>query len=184
MDMSPQVRIAASRWTIALLATLAAAGASAETSNAMPAVTASMPIAFFIDRRLPEELRASLEGAFQKLSDSRCQEVLTDFSDGDGRRLDENLATLGHSATSYLGLVLFYDGRATKTCADRDVLAWTKPGSRAVQICWNQFAAQQRWDTGYTANIIIHEALHTLGLEEGPPDNREITARVAARCGR
>ncbi len=185
MDMSPQTRVVAPRWTIALLATLAAAGALAETSNnASPVATTPMAISFFIDRRLPAELRASLDGAFLKLSDSRCQEVLTDFNDGDGRRLDENLATLGHSPTSYLGLVLFYDGRATKACADRDVLAWTKPGSRAVQICWSQFEAQQRWDAGYTANIIIHEALHTLGLGEGPPDNREITARVAARCGR
>ena len=182
--MPPPTRIVASRWTIALLATLAAAGATAETNSTAPAVPAPMAVSFFIDRRLPAELRASLDGAFLKLSDSRCQEVLTDFSDGDGRRLDENLATLGHSPTSYLGLVLFYDGRATKTCADRDVLAWTKPGSRAVQICWSQFAAQQRWDSGYTSNIIIHEALHTLGLGEGPPDNREITARVAARCGR
>lgn len=64
------------------------------------------------------------------------------------------------------------------------MLAWTNPGSRAVQICWNQFGARQRFDSGYTASIIIHDALHTLGLGEGPPDNREITARVAARCGR
>ena len=182
--MPPQTRIKVSRWTFALLATLAAAVAFAENNNASPAAPAPMAISFFIDRRLPAELRPSLEAALLKLSDSRCQEVLTDFSDGDGRRLDANLAAIGHSPPSYLGLVLFYDGRATNACANRDVLAWTKPGSRAVLICWDQFAAQQRWDMGYTANIIIHEALHTLGLGEGPPDNREITARVAARCGR
>ena len=186
--MPPQIRVVASRWTVAILAALssiAATGAFAE-SNAAPGTAAPMAvsISFFIDRRLPAELRPSLDAALLKLADNRCQEVLTDFSDAGGRRLDENLATLGHSPTSYLGLVLFYDGRATQACADRDVLAWTQPGSRAVQICWDQFAAQQRWDMGYTANIIIHEALHTLGLGEGPPDNREITARVAARCGR
>ena len=64
------------------------------------------------------------------------------------------------------------------------MLAWTSPGSRAVQICWDQFSAHQRWDTGYTANIIIHEALHTLGLGEGPPEARAISAKVAERCGR
>jgi hypothetical protein len=30
---------------------------------------------------------------------------------------------------------------------------------------------------------VIHEALHTLGLGENPPDSREITRRVAERCG-
>ncbi len=181
--MPPPGRVAAPRWSIALLAILSAAGAFAETSAApVAAVPAAIP--FFIDRRLPAELKTSLDAALQKLSDSRCQEVLTDFLDLEGRRLDANLAATGQNPRSYLGLVLFYDGRATENCADRDVLAWTNPGSRAVLICWDQFAAQQRFDTGYTANIIIHEALHTLGLGEGPPDNREITARVGERCGR
>ena len=185
MDISPQIRVVASRGTVAILAALAATAAFAENNTvAGAAAPMSVSISFFIDRRLPAELRPSLDAALLKLADSRCQEVLTDFRDGEGRRLDDNLAAIGHSPTSYLGLVLFYDGRATQTCANRDVLAWTQPGSRAVQICWNQFGAQQRWDLGYTANIIIHEALHTLGLEEDPPDNREITARVAARCGR
>ena len=85
---------------------------------------------------------------------------------------------------SYLGLVLFYDGRASRPCADRQVLAWTTPGSRAVFICWDQFASHQRANTGDTANIIIHEALHTLGLGENPPDAREITAQILTRCGR
>jgi hypothetical protein len=182
--MPPQTRVVASRWTIVFLATLAAAGAFAENNETAPGATAPMAISFFIDRRLPAELRVSLDAALRKLSDSRCQEVLTDFSDVEGRRLDANLAAIGHSPPSYLGLVLFYDGRATQNCASRDVLAWTNPGSRAVQICWNQFAAQQRFDMGYTANIIIHEALHTLGLREGPLNNREITAQVVARCGR
>lgn len=182
--MPPQTRVVASRWTIALLATLASTGVFAENNAAPPAAAAPMAISFFVDRRLPAELKSSLDAALLKLSDSRCQEVLTDFRDAEGRRLDENLAAIGHSPPTYLGLVLFYDGRATQVCANRDVLAWTNPGSRAVQICWNQFAAQQRFDMGYTANIIIHETLHTLGLREGPPNNREITARVAARCGR
>jgi hypothetical protein len=30
---------------------------------------------------------------------------------------------------------------------------------------------------------VIHEALHTLGLGENPPDSLEITRRVAERCG-
>jgi hypothetical protein len=30
---------------------------------------------------------------------------------------------------------------------------------------------------------VIHEALHTLGLGENPPDSREITRLVTERCG-
>ena len=32
------------------------------------------------------------------------------------------------------------------------------------------------------AVIVIHEALHTLGLPENPPTSEEITARVRERC--
>jgi len=90
---------------------------------------------------------------------------------------------LGHTAASYLSLVLFYDGRPTAPCGSRSTLAWTNIGSRAVHVCWDQFLAQQRWNAGLTANTIIHEALHTLGLGETPPDPRVITAKVAERCG-
>jgi hypothetical protein len=63
------------------------------------------------------------------------------------------------------------------------VLAWTSPGSRAVLVCSRQFATWQRANVGYTANIVIHEALHTLGLGERPPTPAQITARVTERCG-
>jgi hypothetical protein len=31
---------------------------------------------------------------------------------------------------------------------------------------------------------VLHEALHTLGLGENPPDSFEITRRVGQRCAR
>jgi hypothetical protein len=182
VETSPQIRVVARRWTITLVAALAAAGAAAE-NTAAPGIDAPMALHFFIDRRLPQDLRPALDAAFRKLSDSRCQEVFADFSDVSGRRLDDNLAAIGQSPQTYLGLVLFYDGRATSPCANRSVLAWTNPGSRAVFVCWSQFATIQRWSVSYAANTIIHEALHTLGLGEGPPEPGQITARVAARCG-
>ena len=98
--------------------------------------------------------------------------------------VEESLAATGQELPTYLESVLFFDGRATQPCSNRQVLAWTTPGSRAVSICWDQFASLQRGRTGDAANLLIHEALHTLGLGEGPPDSREITARVQARCGR
>jgi hypothetical protein len=152
----------------------------------MEAVTVALApanLTFFVDRRLPAGVRPSLEEARRRLSDERCAGVLSEFTDPEGRRLDEKVASLGHTAASYLSLVIFYDGRSTEECGFRSTLAWTNPGSRVVQVCWNQFRQQQHLHPGYTANTIIHEMLHTLGLGETPPAPREITARVAARCG-
>lgn len=187
MERPPRRRVAALRWSIVAAALLASGPASAFENEAGPLSVqpAAFPAAltFFIDRRLPGEFRPSLEEARRRLSDSRCAEVLTDFEDIRGRRLDRNVEALGHTAASYLSLVLFYDGRPTEACASRSTLAWTSPGSRAVHVCWDQFLAQERRNAGLTANTLIHEALHTLGLGETPPDPRVITARVAARCG-
>jgi hypothetical protein len=168
---------------VCLALVLAANRAIALESLSPPAGIQPLTIPFSIDRRLPS-LLPSLEEAARKLRDSRCQEVLADFADPGGERLNVRLAAAGQTLPGYLGYVLFYDGRATRPCTAHDVLAWTMPGSRAVFICWDQFAAQQRASAGTAANILIHETLHTLGLGENPPDAREITAQVAARCGR
>ena len=158
--------------------------ASAEESfGASPVALSAAPVSFFIDRRLPAEFRPSVEEARRRLSDSRCADVLTDFEDVSGRRLDLKVADLHHTAVSYLSMVLFYDGRPTLECGFKNTLAWTNTGSRAVHVCSNQFLAQQRWNIGYSANTLIHEMMHTLGLGETPPDPRVITARVADRGG-
>lgn len=170
-------------WTHASAATLGTA-LEIESGFVAPASVQSLTVPFFIDRRLPRALQPALEEALRRLSDSRCAEIFTDFTDGEGRRLDRNLEEAATSAPGYLGLVLFYDGRSTEPCRNSQVLAWTNPGSRAVLICWDQFSAKQRGDFGFAANTIIHETLHTLGLGETPPDPRVITERVALRCGR
>jgi hypothetical protein len=169
---------------LVLLALAVARASSAESSLTAPAGISPIVPIFSIDRRLPRDVRPALEEAVRKLSDSRCQEILTDYSDSSGRRLDANLAATGQAMPGYLGWVLFYDGRASMPCANREVLAWTTPGSRAVSVCGDQFVALARVRRGDAANILIHEALHTLGLGEGPPDAREITAQVQSRCGR
>jgi hypothetical protein len=170
-------------WALALAGALAGSAAIAENAAATPASIQPMTISFFIDRRLPPDVRPSLDEARRRLSDSRCADVLKDFEDLEGRRLDGKVAALGLTAASYLSLVLFYDGRATAPCGFRSTLAWTNTGSRAVHVCWSQFLVQQRWNVGYTANTLIHETLHTLGLGETPPDPHEITWKVAERCG-
>ena len=166
-----------------LLAALAWPATAAENAGPAPVGLTAAPVTFFIHRRLPAEFRSSVDEARRRLLDSRCADVLTDFEDLDGRRLDLKVADLHQTAASYLSLVLFYDGRPTEECGFSKNLAWTSPGSRAVQVCTNQFLAEQRRNVGYTANTLIHEMLHTLGLGETPPAPRVITARVADRCG-
>ena len=39
-----------------------------------------------------------------------------------------------------------------------------------------------RDDPTWAEVVVIHEALHTLGLGENPPSSAEISIRVAARC--
>jgi hypothetical protein len=172
------------RRALVVLAAALSTVASAEESNGVsPIALSAAPVSFFIDRRLPPEFRPAVEEARRRLSDSRCADVLTDFEDVEGRRLDLKVADLKLTAAAYLSFVLFYDGRPTPECGFKTTLAWTTTGSRAVHVCYSQFLAQQRWNAGYTANTLIHEMLHTLGLGETPPDPRVITARVAERCG-
>jgi hypothetical protein len=178
-----RVRIAARRFALLVAVALAPQALAAESGGIAPVALEAVPVSFFIDRRLPGEFRPSVEEARRRLSDSRCAEVLTDFEDLQGRRLDLKLADLRHTAASYLSLVLFYDGRPTAECGFSKNLAWTNTGSRAVHVCTNQFLAEQRRNVGYTANTLIHEMLHTLGLGETPPAPRVITAQIAERCG-
>jgi hypothetical protein len=187
MQQPARERVAARRFLL-LLAAIATIAVPAlvfaeERSGVSPVGLTAAPVTFFIDRRLPAHFRPSVDEARRRLLDSRCADVLTDFEDLGGRRLDLKVADMNHTAASYLSLVLFYDGRPTAECGYKNILAWTTTGSRAVQICANQFLAEQRRNVGFTANTLIHEMLHTLGLGETPPDPRVITARVADRCG-
>jgi hypothetical protein len=179
-------RAAARRWALfAVVAALAAPATSAraeERGGTAPVGLTAAPVSFFIHRRLPAEFRSSVDEARRRLLDSRCAEVLTDFEDVQGRRLDLKVADLHHTAASYLSLVLFYDGRPTEGCEFSKILAWTNTGSRAVHVCANQFLSEQRRSLGFTANTLIHEMLHTLGLGENPPASQEITARVRSLC--
>jgi len=111
-----------------------------------------------------------------------CAAVVADFAVLSGTPLDQNLAALAPTAADYLGLVLFVDGSGEPQCVRGGIVAWTEPGSRVVRICGAQFTDRWRSDRGFAEVAIIHEVLHTLGLEENPPSSTEITAGVSRRC--
>jgi hypothetical protein len=127
-------------------------------------------------------LHWAVVGARQRLEQPACRALLTEFSDRSGRTLQENLAALGETGGNYLARVLFADGSGRLRCGGDEAYAFTKPGSRVVYVCGRAFKNLARRDPVKAQAIVIHEALHTLGLGENPPTSAEITARVVARC--
>jgi hypothetical protein len=125
----------------------------------------------------------ALQGAARRLQAPACNAVFGDFKDAGGRTLQAALDALGQTGPGYLSQIGFYDGQGHARCLRGRTLAITAAGSRAVWIC-PQFALDQLRDPGLAEAVILHEALHSLGLGEDPPSASEITARVIERCGR
>jgi len=122
----------------------------------------------------------ALEGAARRLALPGCQAVLDEFADALGRPLRGVLEASRVSAPEYLGGVLFYD--APPGLCRTGALAVTTPGSRAILVCGSRFARQMGKNPRHAEAILIHEALHSLGLGENPPSSDYVTERVRARC--
>ena len=177
-------------WTVGIrqlvaFAVLAAGGSPARAAEPISTPAVLLP-AFRIltPQKATPVVRKRLTGAFRRLARPRCQDLLTEFTDAEGRPLVERLDALGRTPQSYLGDVLYADGSQTRPCASGDVLAVTNPGSRVVFVCPRQFVAVAYRDPVEAELILIHEMLHSLGLGENPPSSYEITRRVEQRCAR
>ena len=133
---------------------------------------------------LPAVVLRAVQDAAAKLSSPACQEVFSDFRDTEGNLLQKKLDALEVSGADYLGWARFFDGKGKSICESREILAATNPGSRVVFVCTAQFSRVAHRERGLAAALIIHEQLHSLGLGEGPPDSKAITAQVIARCGK
>lgn len=102
-----------------------------------------------------------------------CQDVFDDFTVAASQPLSSVLAAKGKRPAEAFGGLRFFD----------DGAALTQLGSRVIRICSLQFRNRYTWDRRAAEVILLHEFLHTLGLGENPPTSREITLRVAERCG-
>ncbi len=164
---------------------------------AAPTVLLSMLAAFGVEPARAEQyaihidhettagtLHRVLDRARERLAESRCQQVLDDFADANGRSLRDRLAETGRTPEDYLGLVVFYDGRKHPRCAQKGILAVANVGSRVVWVCPDELYTKAGRDPVWAEAALIHEALHTLGLGENPPSSREITSQVIRRCRR
>lgn len=126
----------------------------------------------------------ALVGAARRLERPECRRIFVDFRDGAGAPLQDGLDRLGLAAPEYLALVVFADGFGQRSCNGTDVMAVTAPGSRVVRVCGPRFSQAQARSPERAELVVLHEALHTLGLGENPPDSLEITRRVGERCAR
>jgi peptidoglycan hydrolase-like protein with peptidoglycan-binding domain len=124
-------------------------------------------------------------GALKRLESDECRKVLTDFTDAQGRSLQQNLEEWGASAAEYVGIIPFVDGSSQALCRKTKTALVATPGVRRVFVC-KTFAEVQLRQPGIAESMVIHEILHTLGLGEAPmsgqPTSLEITQRIEARC--
>jgi hypothetical protein len=125
----------------------------------------------------------AVAGAARRLDDPGCRAIFSDFQDAAGAPLQGRLDALGVSGRDYLSLVHFADGSTRRTCHRGDVAAVTAPGSRVVYVCGRLFQEVAAQSAKRAEIVVLHEALHTLGLGENPPDSLTITRRVGERCG-
>src|SRR5574341_58063 len=120
--------------------------------------------------------------ALRLLDSAECRRVFSDFTDERGSTLQANLEALGQTPAGYLHLILFVDGGQLARCRKDPVLAVTTVGSRVVHLCPEAFEKAVQTNGRHAEAILIHEALHSLGLGENPPSSHQITDRVLARC--
>ena len=128
-------------------------------------------------------LERTLAGAARRLGQPGCLDVYRSFDEVPDFQPDARLQALGLTLAQYLAVIVFADGADRPLCRRGDVLAVTAPGSRVVYVCSARFAEAASRDPEGTEALLIHEALHSLGLPENPPASREITRRVLACCG-
>jgi hypothetical protein len=130
---------------------------------------------------LEDPVRRAVHAAARRLAEPSCAAVLSDFRDHADRPLRDHLRELDLDASTYARMVLFYDGSNDSPCRRPRTYAFTAPGSRLVRTCANLGALESSAPAEAEA-VVIHEILHTLGLEENPPTSEDITAQVVRRC--
>jgi hypothetical protein len=143
--------------------------------------TAQSPVLIgFDDGEAKLAVRRAVEGASARLARPGCREVLSDFTDDAGERLELRLLANGRSPAQALARVRFFDDRTAPHCRAGTAMAFTHPGSQVIRVCGREFAKRNREAAEI---ILIHEFLHALGLGENPPTSAAITEQVDFRCG-
>lgn len=162
-------------------AVLVATAGAAETTTRADAPT---PLLVRIgDPAASGLVHRSVRGAIARFSRSEaCRLVLHDFQAPTGESLAQVLEARGETPESHLAGLLYLDGGAHPGCRSGAIRAYTAPGWRVVYVCAAGFTRSLQRRPAEAEAVLIHEALHTLGLGENPPTPRAIQDRVRARC--
>ena len=137
---------------------------------------------YITDGYLRDAVDHALRQAAESLESPKCQTLLTEFSDQQGRPLTKRLADLKMSLAEYVVAIIVEDGERYARCRDEVALAFTVVGSRVIHVCGRAFARAAQRDAEEGKAILVHEVLHSLGLGENPPSSRRITYRVKELC--
>lgn len=150
-----------------------------------PAVPADRgPLRVQVPHQAGSAVQRALLSARRRLGDESCRRVLSDFDSAVERgSLRAVLDRRGRSAEAHLDSLVFRDGSNHPRCARAEIVAFTSVGSAVVFVCPRAFVRIAQSDPALAETVLIHEALHTIGLGENPPTSAAITARVEERCG-
>jgi hypothetical protein len=141
------------------------------------------PLRVQVPHQAGSAVQRALLSARRRLAGASCRRVLADFdSVAEHRSLGAVLESRGDTAESHLDSLVFKDGSSHPRCAHPEILAFTSVGSGTVFVCARSFVRVAAQDPALAEVVLIHEALHTLGLGENPPTSVEITARIEERC--
>ncbi len=137
-----------------------------------PALT---PTLMFADQ---QSVQRAVYLALAKLARPSCAAIFEEFLLPDGRSAQNELDRRGMGPQEFVQSLLFVDGRRATACQDGGSVLITTPGSLLIRVCPGFAQVGSR----LSATLVIHEALHALGLGENPPSSRDITDRVNRRC--
>lgn len=138
-----------------------------------------------VDPRLGGYVAEIVARAARRFEGPGCSGLLDLYDDArTGRPLAATLRASGETPASHFARLRFYYGDDRVQCRWREAWAWAAIGSDAVFVCRGRFTALAKKSEKSAADVLVHEALHTLGLGENPPASHEITAAVHAQCGR
>jgi len=136
-----------------------------------------------VDPFLAAAADAAIAAAESQLLHPRCETIFSDFHEPSGAPLRAALDRLGVSGGAFLRSLKYANGEHLPLC-EPGVLAGTRTGGRVIYLCGSRFVSAQRSNPRLGAALILHEALHALGLSENPPTSLQITAGVLGKCGR
>lgn len=150
-----------------------------------PMARAEPPQSVFAARRLPPGPLARILGpardlAVERLGRTDCRKIFEEVHDFTGRPVARRLEAGERSPASHFARLTFVESPDGPCAAN--IVAWSVAGDARIRICSREFSAVAGRDRRGAAAILIHEALHTLGVAEDAA-KEALTSYVRRRCG-